>query len=123
MDEETSRTKPRKSGFLLFSMVVNVLLIGIILGGGFILYQNRDVLDLPFKENEIVTRENYNKINGGMTKQEVKSILGEPSYINETELFGMGKTETYAYKEKDNAISIIFSDSKAYTKSWGKGTE
>lgn len=38
-----------------------------------------------------VTKENYDKINKGMTKQQVKEILGEPQSVSENETPGVGK--------------------------------
>lgn len=67
-----------------------------------------------------VTKENYDKIKKGMTKAEVKKILGEPSSVSESETPGVGTMELNHYQEtfSTKAIDIYFLDGEVYMKNW-----
>ncbi|MBO4815901.1 MAG: DUF3862 domain-containing protein [Clostridia bacterium] len=67
-----------------------------------------------------VTKENYDKIKEGMTEQEVKEILGEPSSVSENEISGLGKTELKHYQEAFSlkAIDVYFNNGKVSMKNW-----
>lgn len=69
-----------------------------------------------------VTKENYEKIQKGMTKQQVFDILGEKASISETEVPGSGKMELYHYQEilAAKSIDVYFVDGKVYMKNWAE---
>lgn len=69
-----------------------------------------------------VTKENYEKIEKGMTKQQVFNILGEKASISETEVPGSGKMELYHYQEilATKSIDVYFVDGKVYMKNWAE---
>ena len=68
----------------------------------------------------VVTKENYNKIKKGMTEEQVKDILGEPSSTSENEISGVGTTVLKHYQEALSlkAIDVYFSNGKVYMKNW-----
>lgn len=68
----------------------------------------------------VVTKENYDKIEKGMTEEQVKVILGEPESISESETPGVGKMVLKHYQEAFTfrAIDIYFLDGKVYMKNW-----
>ena len=68
----------------------------------------------------IVTKENYDKIQKGMTKAEVKNILGEPASISENESPGIGTMELNHYQEAFSlkGIDVYYLDGKVYMKNW-----
>lgn len=68
----------------------------------------------------VVTKENYDKIEKGMTEEQVKVILGEPSSISESETPGVGTMILKHYQEPltFKAIDIYFLDGKVYMKNW-----
>ena len=70
--------------------------------------------------SSVVTKENYDKIKEGMTEQEVKDILGEPTSVSENEITGLGKTELKHYQEAFSlkAIDVYFSNGKVSMKNW-----
>lgn len=69
---------------------------------------------------EIVTKENYNKINKGMSEEEVEAILGEPASTSESETPGIGTMVIKHYQEtlSFKAIEVYFLDGKVYMKNW-----
>lgn len=69
-----------------------------------------------------ITKENYDKLNKGMTQTDVKAILGEPSMVSETEAAGIGKMEMHHYQEgfSMEAIDVTYMDGKVYSKNWTK---
>lgn len=69
-----------------------------------------------------VTKENYEKIEKGMTKQQVFDILGEKASVSETEVPGSGKMELYHYQEvlATKSIDVYFVDGKVYMKNWAE---
>lgn len=68
----------------------------------------------------IVTKENYDKIEKGMTEEQVKVILGEPESTSESETPGVGTMVLKHYQEPltFKAIDIYFLDGKVYMKNW-----
>ncbi len=68
----------------------------------------------------VVTKENYDKIEKGMTKEQVKTILGDPTSISENEIPGVGTTELNHYQEPLTfiAIDIYFQNGKVYMKNY-----
>jgi hypothetical protein len=55
-----------------------------------------------------ITMENGEKIKEGMSEQQVKAILGEPTYA--TDLFG---EKTDSWQDKGNLIMVVFKKNKA----------
>lgn len=68
----------------------------------------------------IVTKENYNKIEEGMTESEVENILGTPTSTSESETPGVGTMILKHYQEPLTlkAIDVYFLDGKVYMKNW-----
>lgn len=68
----------------------------------------------------VVTKENYDKITEGMTKEEVKSILGEPTSVSESSTPGVGTMELNHYQEGFSlkAIDVYYLKDKVYMKNW-----
>ena len=66
----------------------------------------------------IVTKENYNKIEEGMTESEVENILGTPTSTSESETPGVGTMILKHYQEPLTlkAIDVYFLDGKVYMK-------
>ncbi len=69
-----------------------------------------------------ITKENYDKIEKGMTEEQVKSMLGEPSSTSESEIPGVGTTILKHYQEPLSlkAIDVYFSNGKVYMKNWAE---
>ena len=74
------------------------------------------------KEKKCVTRDNYDKIQNGMTEEQVEEILGEPSMLSENELAGYGKTILKHYQERfsTKAIDVYFQNGKVVMKNWAE---
>lgn len=70
----------------------------------------------------VVTRENYDKISEGMTKAEVKAILGEPESISESNTPGIGTMELNHYQESFSfvGIDIYYLNGKVYMKNYAE---
>lgn len=68
----------------------------------------------------VVTKENYDKIEKGMTEEQVKVILGEPESTSESETPGVGTMVLKHYQEPltFKAIDVYFLDGKVYMKNW-----
>lgn len=68
----------------------------------------------------VVTKENYDKIEKGMTEAKVQEILGEQTSISESETPGIGKMVIKHYQEplQFTAIDITFLNGTVYTKNW-----
>lgn len=72
------------------------------------------------KSESVVTKSNYDKIKKGMTKEEVKQILGEPATVSENETPGVGTMELNHYQEgfELKGIDIYYLNGKVYMKNW-----
>ena len=72
------------------------------------------------KSESVVTKSNYDKIKKGMTKEEVKQILGEPASVSENETPGVGTMELNHYQEgfEFKGIDIYYLNGKVYMKNW-----
>ena len=72
------------------------------------------------KNKKVVTKENYDKINNGMTEEEVEAILGKPKSKSENEIQGIGKTVLKHYQEGFSltAIDVYFTNGKVTAKNW-----
>ena len=68
----------------------------------------------------VVSKENYDKIEKGMTEEQVKDILGEPISTSESETPGVGIMVLKHYQEPltFKAIDVYFLDGKVYMKNW-----
>lgn len=68
----------------------------------------------------VVTKDNYDKIEKGMTEEQVKVILGEPESTSESETPGVGTMVLKHYQEPltFKAIDVYFLDGKVYMKNW-----
>lgn len=63
-----------------------------------------------------VTMDKYNKINNGMTYDQVKAILGEGQLTSQTDLLG-SKSEIYEWINSDGAnMNVTFEDGKVTSK-------
>lgn len=67
-----------------------------------------------------VNQENFDKIKTGMTLEEVKTILGEPSETSSVGLGPMSGTSAI-WKSKDGRVAIQFVNNKATIKTFAKG--
>lgn len=74
----------------------------------------------PSKSSNVVTKENYDKIEKDMTKDQVESILGKATSISESETPGVGKMEMHHYQKGFDmkAIDVTYLNGKVYTKNW-----
>src|SRR5713101_7504969 len=69
-----------------------------------------------------VTKENYEKIHNGMTKDQVQEILGKPNNMkSEMEIQGMGKLESWIYWHRGTMVMIGFTNGYVSDKSWTEG--
>ena len=68
-----------------------------------------------------VSKDDYDKIDVGMSKEQVVKILGEPQTKSESELMGM-KTEMWRYQTNSlggaKAITIFIRDGRVTDKNW-----
>ena len=81
---------------------------------------NTPTSNLTTQQQTVITKENYDKIEKGMTEEQVKNILGEPRSISENEIAGIGTTVLKHYQEPlgFKAIDVYFSNGKVYMKNW-----
>ena len=107
------------------TVILAIILFGVIIGiTGENDTRNTTETSSTSSENEtvvgVITRENYDKINEGMSKEEVFAILGEDATISETNTPGIGTMELYHYQEflSTKAIDITFLNEEVYSKSW-----
>lgn len=66
------------------------------------------------------SKENYDKIKIGMTKEDVFLILGTDATISESETPGLGRLEIYHYQKSlsTKAITVTFVNGTVYSKNW-----
>jgi len=75
----------------------------------------------PFEEKEVskITKANCDLIKAGMTPEEVKGILGEPTFSSESDIEGYGKTEYWVFQEGfKQDCSVNLDNGKVSSKSW-----
>lgn len=83
-------------------------------------------LDYSVNKNNItnkrITKENYDKIKEGMSKEDIISILGEPTSISEIENSFTGTMELYSFQEilSLETIDVWFLNGSVYMKNWSK---
>ena len=68
--------------------------------------------------NVKVTRENYDKIESGMTTDEVAEIMGKADMKSESDMGDFGKYELWHYQLGNKAIDVTFEDGQVIDKSW-----
>jgi hypothetical protein len=68
--------------------------------------------------NTKVTRENYDKIETGMTTEQVLQIMGKADTSTESETSGFGKMELWHYQFGMKAIDVTLFNSQVYDKIW-----
>jgi hypothetical protein len=67
-----------------------------------------------------LTQENFDKVKAGMTMEEVKAILGEPSETNSVGLGPLSGTSA-TWKDEKATISIQFVNNKVTMRNFNKG--
>jgi len=72
------------------------------------------VLDLSCVGRRI-TKANVDEIAEGMSKKQVESILGPPTELDTKDFLILKKT-TYAYKQGNDTVTIVFKDDKVVEK-------
>lgn len=69
-----------------------------------------------------ITKDNYDKIRNGMTKDEVQDILGKPNSMqSEMEVQGLGKLDSWIYTHRGAMVMIGFTGGRVSDKSWTEG--
>ena len=111
--------KQKSTGTIILGVILVIIGIGM-LGGNTSQITTDTTLSNTTTSTSIVTKENYDKIEEGMTKEEVKAILGEPTSISESDTPGVGKMELNHYQEplKFIGIDIYFLNDKVYMKNY-----
>jgi hypothetical protein len=69
-----------------------------------------------------VSQENYDKVQNGMTMDEVQSILGKPSESSSVDVAGMSGT-TAVWEGKEGTISIQLANGKVRAKQFSKSSK
>jgi hypothetical protein len=111
-------------GFRIFlGIILGLIIIGVIAGMSGDTNTNNSTSEDSSSSSSTsarVTKENYDKIKKGMTKKEVKKILGEPTSVSESETPGVGTMELNHFQEAFTlkAIDIYYLDGKVYMKNW-----
>jgi PBP1b-binding outer membrane lipoprotein LpoB len=62
-------------------------------------------------ENDKVTKENFNKLKGGMAEKEVTDILGKPTETEDVTV-GNAKLKRLVWKSGNSSIRVDFQDGK-----------
>ena len=62
-----------------------------------------------------LTKANVDEVSQGMGRKQVESILGPPTSIDSTNLLVMKKV-TYAYKQGDESVTIVFVNDQVASK-------
>lgn len=109
------RTHPVLRGFLLFFLIIGM--IGAIASSD---KETNTTETGTTTTTSVVSKENYDKIEKGMTEEQVKEILGEHESISESETPGLGIMVLKHYQEPltFKAIDVYFLDGKVYMKNW-----
>lgn len=68
--------------------------------------------------NTKVTKENYNKLQTGMTHEQVTEIMGKADTSSESDMGELGKIELWHYQLGGKAIDVTFESGKVIDKSW-----
>ena len=113
----------RRTGLRVILVILLLMFIGIVAASGSnnnVNTASNSTSDNKSSSTSVVTKENYDKIQNGMTEAEVQSILGEPQSVSENEISGLGKTVLKHYQEAFSlkAIDVYFNNGKVYMKNW-----
>jgi hypothetical protein len=65
-----------------------------------------------------VTRENYDKIQHGMTQEQVTEIIGKAGTVSESDMGEFGNVVMWHYQLGNKAIFVTFDNGKVIDKSW-----
>jgi hypothetical protein len=68
--------------------------------------------------NTKVTRENYDKLQTGMTQEQVTAVMGKADTSSESDMGEFGKIELWHYQLGGKAIDVTFENGKVIDKSW-----
>lgn len=112
----------KKIGRIVIGVILAIIGIAICFNGttDILNSDDKNTVQTSSTTQSKVTKENYDKIKKGMTKAEVKKILGEPSSVSENETPGVGTMELNHYQEtfELKGIDIYYLDGKVYMKNW-----
>jgi hypothetical protein len=76
----------------------------------------------PWHFESKLTRQNYERIHNGMTKEQVEVILGRPKQMkSEAEVQGIGKLESWIYWRRRTMVVIGFTNGYVSDESWTEG--
>ena len=56
------------------------------------------------------------KVQEGMTTEQVKALLGTPTEVSTTSVPLLGTVTTYSYKSEKGEVTVVFHDDKLATK-------
>ena len=62
-----------------------------------------------------ITKANVDQVTEGMSKKQVESILGPPTFLR-TEDFVIMKKTTYVYRQGKDTVTVVFKDDKVQSK-------
>ena len=68
-----------------------------------------------------LTRANFDKVSNGMTVEEVKKLLGEPTSVETLSVPVLGTVTRYGYKTDKGEASVIFRDNQVQSKAGSIG--
>ena len=111
--------KQKSTGAIILGIILVIIGIGM-LGSDTTTTTTDNTLSNTTTSTSVVTKENYDKIKEGMTKEEVKAILGEPTSVSESETPGVGTMELNHFQEPLTfiGIDIYFLNDKVYMKNY-----
>jgi hypothetical protein len=76
----------------------------------------------PWPSKSKLTRQNYERIHNGMTKEQVEAILGMPKQMkSEADVQGIGKLESWIYWHHRTMVVIGFTNGYVSDESWTEG--
>lgn len=63
-----------------------------------------------------LTQQSFEQVQNGMTAEQVKELLGEPTTTNAATVPLLGTVTTYTYKTEKSEVTVIFHNDKLATK-------
>lgn len=101
-------------------LIINILVIGLFILTGCEEIEGELSNITNTSKHSSVTKENYDKIQKGMSEDEVKKILGDPDSTSESDTPGIGNMILKHYQAflGTDAIDIYFLDGVVYMKNW-----
>lgn len=69
-----------------------------------------------------ISQQNFEKIQPGMTMQQVVNILGEPSNVESFDIAGLSGSSA-SWRDKNSLITIQFLNNQVKIKTFGKSSE